>query len=325
MPKILSGPYGSLIDDKLAKQGSSERERKTLTHPTAILHKPRTKDLIRDVAKAYRDSGADLLTTNTFSSRKILNGNDRDLYPYVVRQHLDVIQRIAKERNEIAISFGPYGDCYIPKEGPSTVAEGQDFWETAFEPLLSYSGKLNYALAETVNTGTEAIAIAKAWQKIHRYNRGKIQGVISFIPEKKGINLLSGERIAEVIKALHAEVGALPILFGLNCCAAEALEPTLRDVTDDQDVSSHDAQFRFIYPNASDKDYQELEQTPENKVSHPPEKVGQVLSELIQKYEHSLPGAASHVFVNECCGGTPERTGIISHHVHTGAKKVQVS
>src|SRR5690606_8115497 len=209
MPKILSGPYGSLIHDKLTKQGAGPHERKAITEPTAILHKPRTQMMVKEIAHAYLLGGADVLTTNTFSAREVLKGRQKDLYPYVIREHINILQKTIVDQSELAVSFGPYGDCYKPEEAPQSLREGTDFWHAAVEPLLSVSGKLDYALAETVNNGEEAIAIAHALKTLHRLTRGKVQGVMSFIPQKDGVRLLSGERIADVIATLHAELGSL--------------------------------------------------------------------------------------------------------------------
>ena len=281
--------------------------------------------MVKEIAHAYLLGGADVLTTNTFSAREVLKGRQKDLYPYVIREHINILQKTIVDQSELAVSFGPYGDCYKPEEAPQSLREGTDFWHAAVEPLLSVSGKLDYALAETVNNGEEAIAIAHALKTLHRLTRGKVQGVMSFIPQKDGVRLLSGERIADVIATLHAELGSLPILFGLNCCAAGALEPTLRDVTEDREASRTGAQFRFLYPNASDLDPLQLEQSPENKVSRPPEAIGKTLSELVRQYEKSLPGATAHIFINECCGGTPERTSIIAKEVRVRTPELPVS
>jgi methionine synthase I (cobalamin-dependent) len=325
MPKILSGPYGSVIYDQLTKEGVSSRERNEINDPLTILKKDRLKKMVKAITRAYRNNGADVLTTNTFPSRLILKGSDSDLYPSVVRHNLEVVQEIAHEGNQIGVSFGPYGDCYNPNVGPKTISEGQEFWEAAFEPLLSSSGKINYAMAETVNNELEAIAIIKAWQKIQRSLRGKIQGVLSFIPQLTGVNLLSGERIADVIHSIHKEFGSIPVQLGLNCCPIAALEPTLVDVLEDRNASKTGAQFRFIYPNASDLPPDKLDYALKNQISRYPEDAGKILHDLIQKYERSLPGVANHVFINECCGGTPERMSVIAQQVNGNVPAAHIS
>lgn len=310
MPKILSGPYGSLIHDILTSEGVDAQTRATLTSPNAILHHDRTQQLVHHVARSYRDHGAQVLTTNTFSTRHLLT-NHPDEYTPALQAQLEITQAVAENDREIAVSFGPYGDCYKPEEAPSSVAEGADFWEAAFEPLISAPGNLHYALAETVNSEVEALSIARAWKNIRRHIRGQVDGVISFIPQQQGKELLSGESITEVIRAIQAELGVFPILLGLNCCSIKALEPTLIETAD----LTRRTPFRFLYPNASDMDPLALEQSPENQVSREPKEVASLLHELLHRYEASLPGATAQVIINECCGGTPQRTKIISKKV----------
>jgi len=312
MPKILSGPYGSLIHDRLTHEQASKHEREQLTSPHAILYHSRAVQLNRDVATDYLNAGAEVSTTNTFGARHLLKRASQD-YAAVIRSHAELVRSVLEKtgatHQEVAVSFGPYGDCYKPEEGPASISEGRDFTQAASEPLVSLTGPVHYALYETINNGVEARGIVAAWRTISKHVRNDLTAVVSVIVQPDGSRLLDGEPLADLLAELHRDASDLNVVFGLNCIPGKAIQPALRHL---EQVSPQVlSRVEFLYPNASDTDPRELEQSPENLVSHAAHEVAHLLHEVVRLQESKLPHGRT-LKTNECCGGTPERTATIS-------------
>lgn len=315
MTKILSGPYGSLSHDILTAEGVSKQDRALILHPEAILHDPRTQRLETSIAKGYAGK-ADILSSNTFGTRHLIKG-DLPIYREAFLAHAQIPDQVSKGKHEIACSFGPFGDCYDIGTIPKTIAEGVDFWEDALSVLerIALLGKqFRYVLSETVKSSIEGIAFAIAWNRLPRNLQRRFQPVLSFIPDhRNGLLIRSQERLDKAVRDTRAICS--DILFGLNCCPLLVLEKAVKSVHEQIKVP-----ISFLYPNASDKDPLELEKSTENEVSREPDTVGQALQQILKRLESLFP---DHEFVvNECCGGTPERTGVIRARVFSG---VQVS
>lgn len=308
MPSILQGPYGSYANDILTAEGISKADRDLILHPEAILHDQRRKNLELRIAENYAHSGADILTTNTFGSRHLLP-EDLRVYREAFAEHARTILAVSTE-HPIALSFGPFGDCYNPLTAPKTLSEGVDFWEEALsvlEKIGDIGKQFRYVLAETLKSEIDGAAFATAWKRVPENIRGRFQPVASLIADHhSGLHLRSGDLVSKAVRDLRAIASEL--VFGLNCCPLAVLEAALSSIIDLNGIPAH-----FIYPNASDKDPQELETSTENVVSRDADVVGTTLHTIVSRLEKRFPGQT--IVINECCGGTPERTKKIREKV----------
>lgn len=287
MSKILSGPYGTLC---------SHQDVDPLD-----IGNPDVKAVHRASYGAYA-LHADIVATNTFRAKNVLRAGQEDRYREIIAEHVRLVDEILSPEQQIAVSFGPWGDCYKPEEAPS-FSDGADFWEQAFATLLRIRGRVDIALAETIN-GDEADAITEAWRRVGKH-APRTELVTSLIPSPDGRGkLYNGEPLSEVAQRLQARGGKLPIL-GLNCFPIQVLEPALKTLAGHADV-------RLVYPNAADGDPKEYEGSSKPVISRTGEEVAVILNSIAQKFRGKFPDLA----IGECCGGTPERTSILASRVN---------
>lgn len=288
MSKILSGPYGTLISHQNVD-------------PLDIGN-PDVQAVHRSSYGAYA-LHADIVASNTFRARRVLRAGQERRYREIIEEHVRLLEEILRPEQQIAVSFGPWGDCYKPEEAP-TVSDGADFWEQAFAKLLSIRGRVDIALAETINTGDEAEAIMKAWGRVGKH-APHIELVTSLIPspDQKG-KLYNGESLSEVAKRLQTRGDKIPKL-GLNCFPIQGLEPALKALVGSADI-------RFVYPNAADGDPKEHEGSSKPVISRTGGEVAVILSSIAQQFRGKFPDLA----IGECCGGTPERTSLMASQVN---------
>lgn len=284
-PDILSGAYGSLP----SHQG---------VDPLAIGDK-HVRDVHHTSYSRYAKY-AGKVATNTFRVGKVLKNGQADRFQDIVTEHVRLLGEIISPGQSVVVALGPWGDCYKPEEAPS-FAEGADHWAQAFEILLRIRGRIDIALAETINTGAEAEAIAEGWKRVQKHNRSRIELVTSLIPSPyHDGKLYNGESLDEVARRVSARTGEKPAL-GLNCFPIQKLEPALRAL-------AGNANARLIYPNTGDGDPAKYEGSDSAVTARSGLEVGRILHSVLERFHEVFPS----IVRGECCGSDPDRIDAIA-------------
>jgi len=281
-PLVISGAYGTLDRHQEVDPLNIGDERVRSVHDASY--------------RAYAQQ-AGIVVTNTFRTRNVLRRQETDRFQNIIAEHVRLLREILRPDQKLAVSFGPWGDCYKPEEAAS-FAEAADFWETAFSILLSIRDRVDIALTETINTSTEAAAIAEAWGRVQKDNRAGTQLITSIIP-KSGGKLYSGEDLSQLPLAIRSRAGRVPLL-GLNCFPINDLAPAL-------EALSGKARVGLVYPNAADGDpkYHEGSKSIASRSGH---EAARLLSSVIRQFRETHP----NIITGECCGTDFKRIEDIS-------------
>lgn len=297
MSKILFGPYGTRLDEV----GCS-------SEPLAVLEDGRSRSAVAHVAREYIKAGADVATVNAFGLRRLLHepGERKTYFDALEGQHDALVAALNGAVNAVrrVLSVGPAYDCYKPLEAPGR-SEAAEFHEDQ-----AYAAKFLNVDAiwfETLNTIDEAIGVARAAKKHN------VPCVVSFVLNKNG-QLLSGEDVADAIRAVDGETARAPLGYSFNCCPIEALEPALKR------CGKLRERVVAVYPNASSKPQEALcglsnQQGEVAKLNNRDHTV-QYLSFLARKYDLSIVGG--------CCGYDHQDIGRIHAAVEQGVYSIQL-
>ncbi|MER7013620.1 homocysteine S-methyltransferase family protein [Saccharopolyspora sp. NPDC000359] len=202
-----------------------------------LLAGPR-RERVRRVHAAHVDSGAEIVTANTFRCNlRTLRGVDLDPgsgYAWMVHAATGVARRAAGLRARVAGSVGPVADAYQPDLVPTDDELREEHrWLTV---ELSRS-KVEMVFVETMNTVREAVIATEAALA------AGLEPWVSFVCID-GARLLSGELVAEAARAVAAS-GARTI--GVNCTIPQHTGAALGAVRE-----VHDGPL-FVRPNVEDR------------------------------------------------------------------------
>ena len=216
MITILDGGMGGEIQDRVpnAKHG--------LWSATALIECPQ---LVTDIHQEYIDAGADVITTNTYSTVPSYLGKVDMAERYLeltasaaqlARQAADASDRPVR----VAGALPPLEESYRPDLVPPP-AEAQPIYEAM---TAAMAAKVDFFLCETMSTAAEAYTAAHA--ALTR-GGGKPVYVSWTLDETPGSGLRSGETIAAALAEL-ADLNIAGFLF--NCTHPEAIEAGLAEL-----------------------------------------------------------------------------------------------
>ena len=221
MVEILDGGTGGEIQGRLphAKHG--------LWSATALIECPQ---LVADIHREFINAGADIITTNTYSTVPSYLGkaNMADRYLELTRAAADLARQTADECGRavrVAGALPPLEESYRPDLVPPA-AEARPVYEGLVRAMADY---VDIFLCETMSSADEARNAASVALAC---GGGKPVFVAWTLDETPGAGLRNGETIAAAL-ARVADLDIAAFLF--NCTHPEAVEAglvELRALTD---------------------------------------------------------------------------------------------
>ena len=216
MITILDGGMGGEIQDRLpnAKHG--------LWSATALVERPQ---LVTDIHQEYIDAGADVITTNTYSTVPSYLGKVGMAERYLeltalaaqlARQAADASDRPVR----VAGALPPLEESYRADLVPPPAA-AQPIYEAM---TAAMAAEVDFFLCETMSTAAEARTAASA--ALAR-GGGKPVHIAWTLDETPGAGLRSGETIAAALSEV-ADLNIAGFLF--NCTHPEAIEAGLAEL-----------------------------------------------------------------------------------------------
>jgi len=272
-PLLLDGALGSELDRRGVDVSLPLwSARALLTDPTALIA----------VHREYAEAGADIITTDTFRTQRRtferagVGESAADLTAVAVHLARAAVS-VAGSAAFIGGSMGPLEDCYRPDLVPDAAALEAEHAEVA--QALAGAG-VDLLMVETVNTGREAAAAARAALATG------LPVTVSLVCNAQG-KMLSGEDPGKIAASL-ADVGVDAVL--INCTPAPDLLRALERVTAATDVATGG------YGN----------------VGHADEQGGWVNTDAVDPKSYSRYAAtwldAGARIIGSCCGTTPAHT-----------------
>lgn len=272
-PLLLDGALGSELDRRgIDVSLPLWSARVLLDDPPALLA----------LHREYAEAGADIITANTFrTQRRTL---ERAGIAESATELISVAVHMARAATTVpglspfvAGSMAPLEDCYRPELVPPAAALEAEHREMA--EALARAG-VDLIIVETVNTGREAVAAARAALATG------LPVIVSLVCDPQGA-LLSGENPGRVAASV-VEVGVDAVL--VNCAPAPELYRALRRILESTDVPTGG------YGN----------------VGYADEEGGWVNTDAIDpqayaKYAATWLDEGARI-VGSCCGTTPEHT-----------------
>ena len=205
---ILDGGMGQ----ELLKRGVAGTE--ALWAANALINNPQ---VVQEIHEDYIQAGADVITTNTYSTTQArferFNLMDRfvELNELACQLAQQARTKLARPDVRIAGSLPPYYGSYRPDRARS-FEELLPLYEKQAKILAPH---IDLFLCETMSTAAEALAAATA-----AANTGKPVWVAWTLEDEGADHLRSGETIEQAADALsHLNIDA----FLANCCAPESI------------------------------------------------------------------------------------------------------
>ena len=304
---VIDGAMGSMIQNYQLNEADYRGERfadyhKDLKGNNDLLNLTKP-EVIREIHKAYLDSGADIIETNTFNGTRVAQG-DYELEEYAAEICLEGA-KIAREICDEYTAANPEKPRFVAGvlgPTPRTASISPDVNDPAarnitFDDLVNdyyeatealVQGKVDLLLIETIFDTLNAKAAIFAIKKFFAENDPEVVGdelpiMISVTyPDNSGRNLSGQTPTAFWNSIAHAN----PLMVGVNCGQRfSAIRPFVEELANQSDCyfSGH---FNAGLPNA----FGEYDETPED----------------MQK---ELNAFAERGFLNAvggCCGTTPE-------------------
>jgi len=242
----------------------------------ALLEAP---DLVRKIHADYVRAGAEVLVANTFRThqRSLAHGGLGARAAELSRTAVALAREDADEASPgrpvwVVGSAAPLEDCYRPDLVPAAPALERE--HAAHAENLAAAG-VDAILVETLNTAAEALAAARAAQRVGR------PVLVSFVCWD-GARLLSGEPLADALAAVRP---LAPLAVLVNCLPPSNVPACLGPL--------RESGMRFgVYPN----------------LGTPDEPMGQLRSEACSPAEFAatLRGHHGARLLGGCCGTEPE-------------------
>ncbi len=240
---ILDGAMGTMIGKIMGKTGNSDEL--NLTHP----------DVIADIHRRYLQVGADIITTNTFSSQRIsqadfhLEGKARQMAlegARIARQCADEYATEEKPRF-VAGSIGPTNKTCSMSPDVSNPALRELTYDELFDAYYEEAdalieGGVDALLIETIfDTLNAKVAIDASLQAMEKHGK-KLPLMISVTVSDLAGRTLSGQ----TLDAFLASISGYPIFsLGMNCSfGARQMLPFLRQ------LARKSPYYTSAYPNA---------------------------------------------------------------------------
>ena len=282
---ILDGAMGTMLQ----KKGfSGNFDMLNLTHP----------DAVKDVYMQYLEAGADIISTNTFSSQRISQAEYgcEDKIRLLNRASCSLAREVADEytkRNPqkpryVAGSVGPTNrtcsispDVNDPSRRDITFDELAEAYQEQMEEMIlsGVDAILIETIFDTLNAKAAIYAAEEAMATVGR----KVKLMLSMTVSDKAGRTLSGQTIKAFLNSVgHADVYSI----GLNCSfGAKDLKPFLRELAELSPC------YVSCHPNAGlPNELGQYDQTPEEWAAEVKEFIDENLVDII----------------GGCCGTTPE-------------------
>ncbi len=308
---VLDGAWGAQIQE-LGLGETEFRGERLADHPLTLrgnndvlcITRP---EVVSDLISAYLDAGADIVSTNTFTSTAIAQA---DYGTEALARELNLaaagLARAAADRftaadpfkpRWVAGSIGPTNrtlsmSADVNDPGARVVDFDQVYDAYREQAIALYDGGVDLFLVETVFDTLNAKAGLKAILDLQDEGRTQLPIWISGTVTDRSGRILSGQTIdAFWISVRHAE----PFAVGLNCAfGAEQLRPFLAQLAGVADT------LISAYPNAGlPNELGEYEEGPE------------VISSQLGEWAHA--GLVN--IVGGCCGTTPAHIRAIADAV----------
>jgi 5-methyltetrahydrofolate--homocysteine methyltransferase len=296
---VLDGAMGTMIqnyklkeEDFRGSQIQSHKEQKG-NNDVLVVTKP---EIITSIHKAYLESGADIIETNTFNSN-VISQEDYGLQDMVYELNY-IGAKLAKAAADslstkdkpryVAGSMGPTNKTL----SMSPDVENPAYRSVTFDQVVnSYKiqvaglidGGVDVLLIETIFDHLNARAALIAAEEVFKEKNKILPIMISGTINDKGGRLLSGQTLGAFVKSMNSDY---VISIGLNCSfGAKDLVPFVKELSKENDL------YISLYPNAGLPNILgEYDETPEVTCNY--------LKELFDDKCLNIVGG--------CCGTTPE-------------------
>ncbi len=267
---IGDGGWGALLAERGLPAGAPP-ERWTLERP----------EIIDEIARAYADAGAELITTNTFGASPMRLAQHRlgDRFDEINRRAVEIVRAAAEGRAYVSASIGPTGRLLAPLGDADPAEVGRGFAEQA-RVLIGAGADL--VCIETMTDLEEALLAVRGVRSISA--DVPIMATMTFDITPRGPFTVMGVSVPQAAEAL-AQAGA--DVVGANCGAG--VEEML--VVADAFLACTTVPVA-IQPNAG------LPVVRDGKLAYPdtPERFAEAVAPLAARGVRILGG---------CCGTTP--------------------
>lgn len=209
---ILDGAVGTEISAR------GEKTPSPLWSADVLLKNP---TLVKQIHKDYIKAGAQIITTNTFSTtertfKKVgIKGGGKKATLIACNMAKQARQETHKDDVLIAGSMAPLEDCYSPNLVPSDEELEREHLEYAKNLKL---GGVDFILAETMISLREIKAVCEAVKKVG------LPIAVSFCCDKNG-NLLSREKLKDAVYLVEKYN---PLFLSLNCMSLDLISKALK-------------------------------------------------------------------------------------------------
>lgn len=262
-PLILDGSMGSLLQQYNVPVDSH------LWMSKANIDYP---EIIKSIYKQYIESGADIITTNTFRTNPAAVKYSNFTSEELVNAALIISKDSIKDTKIIiAGSNPPAEDCY-QKERTISYKELEQNHKAHIDLLLKYGS--DFILNETQSHSDEIKIICDYC------HTNKIKYVLSLFISSK-LKILSGENVSDIIKLI---LNYEPLAIGFNCFAAS----TFLDI-----YNSINLNFNWgMYLNCGDGSFRDVN----IQCGVSPEEYAKLVKKVLDKHPS---------FIGACCGSSP--------------------
>ena len=226
---ILDGAMGTMIGTVMGKVGNTDEL--NLTHP----------DVVADIHRRYLEAGADIITTNTFSSQRIsqadyhLEDQARQMAlegARIARGEADRYSTTEKPRF-VAGSIGPTNKTLSMSPDVTDPAAREMTYDQLLEAYMEQAdglleGGVDTFLIETIFDTLNAKCAVDACMRVMKGRSVEIPIMLSVTVSDLAGRTLSGQ----TLEAFMASVSTFPIFsIGLNCSfGATQMKPFLREL-----------------------------------------------------------------------------------------------
>lgn len=281
---ILDGAMGTMIGAVMGKVGNTDEL--NLSHP----------DIVADIHRRYLEAGADIITTNTFSSQRIsqadyhLEDQARQMAFEGAKVAREVADRFSTEEKPrfVAGSIGPTNKTLSMSPDVTNPAAREITYDQLLEAYVEQAdglleGGVDAFLIETIFDTLNAKCAIDACQRVMKQRASIIPLMLSVTVSDLAGRTLSGQ----TLEAFLASVSTYPIFsIGLNCSfGATQMKPFLRE------LARKAPYYISCYPNAGLPNAMGLyDETPESMAP----KMGELVDEGLVN------------IIGGCCGTTEE-------------------
>ena len=271
-------------------------------------------DVVLDIHRRYLESGADIITTNTFSAQRISLADYH--CAHLVRELNLAAVRLARQAAESAMANGAGRRCYVAGDigptnttaslspdvdNPAARAVTYDDLYAAYREQIEalVEGGADLLLVETVFDTLNAKAALHAAHDVFDDFHRILPVMVSMTVNDRGGHTLSGQSIGAFLTSIeHVDV----LSVGLNCSfGAVEMLPFLREVARDCRcaVSCH--------PNAGLPDSM-------GRYTQTPEEMAVAVRRFAEEHLVNIVGG--------CCGTTPQHIAAIAREVSNMAPRL---